>query len=517
MRAGQGAAAPEEIELKYLVDDDSAAQRWLDEAFPRRPGERWRSFAIVDRYFDTADGRLAAAGYGVRLRRSQGRTMLTVKADIEVRGGRHRRIELEAPARATLSLARWPHSEARSHVERVVGDALLIERFVVRMRRRERLVEVEGSLLALSVDDARVEWNGAAVGGLRQVEFELRRGDATVLDGVAQRVAHEGDGLLRPEGRSKVAIALELVEVAARVAVDDPLAEAGRKVLRRHLLRMLEREIALRRGDAEALKQMRVATRRMRTVWRVFGSAFRRADERRYVAELRRVATTLGAVRDLDVLLARLPATATVAPLAATWRAERDTRWAELLALLDGAEYRRFVRDYLALTGERGAAVPRRRPQPVVGEAAPTLVGAAVARLETAAAAVTAGGADSDAARDLMWHDLRIRGKRLRYTLEALREVLDERATTTAIEALRSLQDILGEMNDAAVAARAAQDWLGENATAPARSRTAIRRFIADARRRVEAQRSLFATDWPAAHAIIAGLPSAQPESLTNR
>ena len=105
-------------------------------------------------------------------------------------------------------------------------------------------------------------------------------------------------------------------------------------MLRFHFARMLEREAGTRKGDdLEELHSMRVATRRMRAAWRVFGDGFRHGPSRRYVAELRTVATALGAVRDQDVLLdglsaymASLPPEEGVAlaPLHEAWQAVRD-------------------------------------------------------------------------------------------------------------------------------------------------------------------------------------------------
>ena len=48
---------------------------------------------------------------------------------------------------------------------------------------------------------------------------------------------------------------------------------------------------------------MRVATRRQRAAWRVFGDSFRAGRTKRFRSGLREVAGRLGAVRDLDVLL----------------------------------------------------------------------------------------------------------------------------------------------------------------------------------------------------------------------
>ena len=77
------------------------------------------------------------------------------------------------------------------------------------------------------------------------------------------------------------------------VTADDHLAEAGRKVLRFHLARMIAREEGTRAGkDAEELHAMRVATRRQRAAWRVFGEAFDADRTQRYRKRLTAVAAT---------------------------------------------------------------------------------------------------------------------------------------------------------------------------------------------------------------------------------
>ena len=72
------------------------------------------------------------------------------------------------------------------------------------------------------------------------------------------------------------------------VLPDDHLAEAGRKVLRFHLARMIAKEAGTREGkDAEDLHAMRVATRRQRAAWRIFGEAFRKARTKPHRGRLR--------------------------------------------------------------------------------------------------------------------------------------------------------------------------------------------------------------------------------------
>ncbi len=136
-----------------------------------------------------------------------------------------------------------------------------------------------------------------------------------------------------------------VVGKAPGVTRDDLLAEAGRKVLRFHLARMLAREEGTRTGlRIEDLHAMRVATRRMRAAWRVFGDGFRLDRTRRMRRRLREVAARLGAVRDLDVLIeaaethrATLSEAGAAAfePLVRAWSENREVARLLLLRELD--------------------------------------------------------------------------------------------------------------------------------------------------------------------------------------
>ena len=296
------AANNEEIELKFSFTNGEALKDWLDHTFPvDAADDDWRTLQITDRYFDTPDEALKDAGFGARLRTVGADTLVTLKANLEVGDGLHRRIELEAPATRALNPSKWPDSEARAQLIDVVGARRLIERFAIGQQRRERAITFNGSTAMASLDEGEVEYLGIAAGELRHFEVELRDGDSAALRALARRVA--ASGLAKAEDRSKLELATDMVEQAGRVAPDDAWADAARKLLRRHLIRMLERESATRAGDVLALKQMRVATRRMRATWRVFGTAFAGRHARDFDVSLRRVAGLLGAVRDLDVLL----------------------------------------------------------------------------------------------------------------------------------------------------------------------------------------------------------------------
>ena len=303
-----------------------------------------------------------------------------------------------------------------------------------------------------------------------------------------------------PDERAQIIERLRVGRTPGVVA-GDSLAEAGRKVLRFHFARMLEREAGTRQGDdLEELHSMRVATRRMRAAWRVFGDGFRHGPSRRYVAELRTVATALGAVRDQDVLLdglttymAALPPEEGVAlaPLHEAWQAVRHQAREHLVKLLDGDAYRRFVEDYVAFveTSGAGGRVMRATDPHRVRDTAPSRVWAAYEQLRAYDATLTWADVPT-------LHVLRIAGKRLRYTLEFFREVLGADGTTL-IARVTALQDHLGMLHDADVAAHLARDFLaGSAAGLSAESIQAVGRYLASREKEVARLRRTLPAVW---------------------
>jgi CHAD domain-containing protein len=479
----------EEVELKYDVEDLDAMAHSMDEWFPPSEGAGWQATTLTDRAFDTADFDLARAGFGARLRTTDGTTVVGLKSTIEVAGAMHRRREIEGPASERLHLFTWPASDARQLVASLAAGKELVERFHLRQHRRERAIELPDGSAWISLDDAQVlTAGGQEIGRLRGLEVELRDGRRRLLGRLAGRI--QQSGLASPQPLSKMQLGHGLVAARAPLSADELLTEAGRKVLARHLARMLEREASTRAGDELALKQMRVATRRMRSVWQVFDGAYRRAEQRRYLAELRALARLLGAVRDLDVLLGSLPKDEALAPLADSWRGERATAMRRLLRHLDSPAHGRFTNDYRRFVGSPTMGAARRARTARVGDEAAERISAAYLGLRQA-------GAFADEADVETLHALRITSKRLRYTLETFREVLPEEPLGRCLARLVGFQDALGEINDAAVAAARAEAWLErDGARAEQRSLEAVAAHAAGRRRLIEVRASDFARLW---------------------
>ena len=285
------------------------------------------------------------------------------------------------------------------------------------------------------------------------------------------------------------------------VTADDHVAEAGRKVMRFHLARMLAREAGTREGrDPEELHAMRVATRRQRAAWRVFGGSFRAGRTKRYRNGLREIASRLGAVRDLDVLLeaadiyrSDFPVSEQRAlePLLGDWREHRDDARVLLVRELDSDGYRRWVDDYRDFVRTEGVAVTP------VGPTQPHRVrDTAASRLWSAYEQVRGYEPVLRWADVETLHELRIAGKWLRYTLEFVREGLGD-DVGPLIARVTALQDHLGLMTDADVSASMARTFLVEHAgeLSPLESAT-IGRYLVSREREVARLRRSIGAPW---------------------
>lgn len=290
---------------------------------------------------------------------------------------------------------------------------------------------------------------------------------------------------------------------------DDPMSEAGRKLLRLHFGRMLVNEAGTRAGeDIEALHDMRVATRRMRAVYGIFAEYFDSTVLDPFNKGLRRTGRSLGAVRDLDVLLekaeayrAALPPDAAgagdIGPLLDDWHARRAVARRQMLDYLDGQGYRTFVEDFRAFLTTPGAGA---LTYPADQQPVPYQVRHVVPRLIfTRYEAVRAYEPVIETAPLPTYHLLRIDCKRLRYALEFFRDVLGPE-TPGIIKHVTALQDLLGALQDAHVAEGLIADFLQNQPKrkkkSPAISLAGVEQYLAAQRAAQEDLLALFPPAW---------------------
>lgn len=214
--------------------------------------------------------------------------------------------------------------------------------------------------------------------------------------------------------------------------------------------------------DAKAVHEMRVACRRMNSALRLQRAALLKRAKK-LAPTLKELRDALGAARNLDVLRADLAEYCAVAPpqdrvaleqLDAAWSGERARLQEALLALLDSARFEKWCARVQAFTQELDA-----RSNVRIADVIPALIWkqyGVVRAHETQLDHLSWSG----------YHALRIETKRLRYTLEFFRELLDGETaeTKTLLEPLITIQDGLGKLQDAVVAGYAITDFVSRQA-----------------------------------------------------
>jgi CHAD domain-containing protein len=533
------AAGHREIEAKYVVPDPATFERLL--ALETIGGYRLAprgAFELTDRYLDTAERDLLDAGYSCRRRVRDGGAVavVTVKSMGGARGAVHRRIEEEWEIPPGSPPEAWPAGPALELLRRLAGGRPLVELLTLRQRRAERdVIRADRKVAVLSLD--RVEFAGHAEGLSHELEIELTaEGAASDLRALEPVLLPFG---LRPQGQSKFARALALLDPGATgadpgakregshsavapaperraagerkkgakrigVLAADLMSEAGRKILRFHRDQMLAHEAGTIAGeDPEELHDMRVATRRQRAALRIVQPHLRKKAIRPVRDGLRALAGALGAVRDLDVMLAaaadyqsKLPAAERPAfqGLLDSWARTRDAARAKMLEHLRGRAYADFKQQYAKFLD----APPASERAPEDGEIPhPALVAHVLpAEIWSHYGDMRAFDPMLPSASVETLHALRVEGKRLRYVLEFFREVLDP-CVAKPIASIVALQDHLGELQDAVVAIRLAGAFLSSPtaAAAPAAAAAATR-YIATRRTRIEALRRGLGRPW---------------------
>jgi CHAD domain-containing protein len=209
-------------------------------------------------------------------------------------------------------------------------------------------------------------------------------------------------------------------------------------------------EVALAGVDPEGVHQLRIAVRRIRAALKAST-----VDSEGLVVELRWFFGELGPLRDLDVLLERFrgdtdgfSADEMVAfeRLLTGLRAERGVARRRATRTLRGKRYGRLL-ETLASVDTTPAAT---------GQADP--VGQVARPYRKLRRAVVAAGPEPV---DEVLHDLRIRGKRLRYAAE-MAAPAGGKPVRRLVRASKRLQDVLGEHQDACVAEQRVRSLVGE-------------------------------------------------------
>jgi len=391
----------------------------------RLGGEAIEPHVFSSTYFDTDDLRLLVAGLTLRRRVEHGLGLWQLKVPTD-----GARAELEA----TGGPSQPPESIARA-LRGILRASAVAPVATLRTRRRGR--RVDG--VEITIDDVDVVEEQAVVGHFVELEAELVGGDVGALDRLGRRLrrlgAHPGDG------RAKLLHVVQPPDDKSRVRNDE---DALRHYVRAQYREILRTDPVIRvSDDAEAVHDMRVAVRRLRSVLRTARPMLEQANVRRLRDELEWIGERLGQVRDLDVLAAGLqrnsqslgPDSGHAEALLKPLQQEHDQA---RRMLVDALESERYL---VLLDSIEATAVT---PPFTTHRSIERLAAKEFRRLRKRSRRIQ----DLD---DTGLHKARIAAKRARYAAELASPLRGKPARRFA-ETAKKFQDLLGEHQDAVVA-----------------------------------------------------------------
>ena len=413
-------------------------------------------------YYDTGDLRLIRNGITLRRRRGGSDPGWHLKLPAGVSTRREIQLPLGRGRQVPARLAGLVRGYTR-------GAAL---RPVARISTRRQvltLIDHAGTSLAeIAADDVSAQTMGeeTVISQWAEVEVELTGG--------GPRLLKAADAQLRRDGLHPSARTAKLERALGWSAPEGPRpaangrggrhqarpASAGDVVLaylREHAARLTSLDPLVRADEPDAVHQMRVTTRRLRSTLQSFGGIIPRAGTEGMLAELKWLGGVLGEARDAEVLASRLahnlrtippelvlgPAEARVqghfAPIQAAARKN-------VLAALDSARYF-ALRDALdGLLADPPLSAEADRP---AGRVLPATARRTYRR--TRRRIRQAGDTPAGGPQEAAYHEARKAAKRARYAGEAISPALGKDARRFTKQ-MKKIQTVLGDHQDAVVA-----------------------------------------------------------------
>lgn len=430
-----------EIERKFAVTENTVSPSFegLSTVAEVARTETQRLDAV---YFDTPDRDLAA--HRITLRRRTGGS--DAGWHLKLPAGVDTRTEVRAPLGSATDTV---PEDLRDVVLAIVRDRPVSPVARISTQRSVQVLHgSDGTALAEFCDD-RV--TASAIDGEEQSwrEWELELLAADVPDDLMDRLANRlTDAGAEPAGHaSKLAKVLGTDTVGPPAPPADPIHRA----IAEQIEALLVWDRAVRSDAYDSVHQMRVTTRKIRSLLQESKQAFGLDDDGWVLDELRALAAVLGVARDAEVLAER-------------YQSALDEMDPELIRgpvrqrLVEGAN-RRYTagwrRSLLAMRSQRYfrlldaleelvRAEPR---EPAGGEKPSVNIDAAYKRVRRAAKTAAAADSDTEASateKDEALHRIRKGAKRLRYTAAAT-------GADTVSDRAKTIQTLLGDHQDSVV------------------------------------------------------------------
>ena len=197
-----------ETEFKYILNDPSVFDTIVEEAGSSKLG--LDSVEIIDMhavYFDTEDFDFRNRGIAYRIRQEDDRCTATIKWDIDVSGGLHRREEFNLVVNDERfadhpDIEIFVSSDAYDVLKDAAGSKKLVPTISMDYQRRQFKVDTGKSISCLSIDEGVIHHVDGHIVPVSELEIEWYYGDEDDFMALAKRVQEKYG--LKTEDRSKL-------------------------------------------------------------------------------------------------------------------------------------------------------------------------------------------------------------------------------------------------------------------------------------------------------------------------
>src|SRR6516162_1072691 len=421
---------------------------------------------LTSTYYDTASGSLDHDGLALQVRKQKGRyTQIVARTDVKAEEPFAREWEdVIAGERPDL---RAPNSSA--HLPRALDQAELRARFTTTVERTSCMLNPDTSTEILgAVDKGQIRTvEGERTEPIYEIELQLKRGDPTALYGTGLQLLEIAP--LRIELRSKLERGCRLLEgttakpparhsLSFDLKPDMTVEESLRKIGLAGLRLFLRNELAALAGVSDGIHQMRVAVRRLRSALTTMNRMLPHEQYLWVSQELRWLANILAAARNWDVLSSSLLAPLKIAlpndqdltELCRICERERQSAYQSAVAAIRSRQYTAALLKlslWFASSSWRNQPVSQQSAllMAPIGTVASSLIGCRYKKVQKAANRF-------DELTPQQRHEFRIAVKKLRYTIEFLKDLFDSNHVASFVQGLKPLQDDAGYANDVRVA-----------------------------------------------------------------
>ncbi|HEY6578418.1 MAG TPA: CYTH and CHAD domain-containing protein [Rhizomicrobium sp.] len=451
---GRLGGAPTETEIKLLFDPGARPALEQNCAFahaaradpPRRE---------VTTYYDTDALTLHRHGYSLRIREAGDCLVQTLKKTA-ADAAAHQRNQWEWKlARRRLTLR--PLSRALAGNLQIDSELRGAKpKFVSEILRRRFDIPLGGSRIEAVIDEGVIK-AGNREERVCEIELEIKDGPPGPALRLALDLLEHNPVWLGAESKADRGYRLLTGALSpptkARAASLTPGASVGEALNRTAgaaLQAFTANMPAARRGDPEGVHQMRVALRRLRSMLVLFAPCLDSWARRRFDDSIRDLGEVLGAARDWDVFVAETLRDALGDGVRAEWIAaaeehaiaKRENARRNVQALLDGKSPGELVLGVEAwLADPEWAAECAKSAREPVTDVLPGL-------LDRVADKVARRGRRATKLAPKKLHPLRKSIRKLRYSAESVAELYRGKPVKRYIKNCKTLQTVLGTIND---------------------------------------------------------------------